>query len=375
MIVNPLLSLFAKEIGASGVWIGYAVSGYWISRVILEIPSGYISSRFGYYKPMAFGLMITVLGNILLVIVNDPVYLVLIRALKGIGAPFFFAVSMTFIVNLVESEKRGQAMGIFQGIEFIGQIIGATFSGRLVQNLGWQGGFITALALSILALALFTIPPYIRKETLEDPNTKPLKVLDVLSVLRNKTLLVISFVTLAEFIMTSGLFGTVLNIYANEKLGFTLPEVGYMMGARSIGFVLAMFTMGKFADNIGRKPVLLFGLLGTSSLVILMSGLSSLFSMSVLISLIGFTSGAIWIVGPVVSAEAVPREKRGAAIGAYRTFFDGGSFIGPIIMTTIMFRYGIRYCFYIAALFILITVPFVMLVQETGKIKGEIIDH
>jgi MFS family permease len=66
--------------------------------------------------------------------------------------------------------------------------------------------------------------------------------------------------------MTSGLFGTVLNIYANEKLGFTLPEVGYMMGARSIGFVLAMFTMGKFADNIGRKPVLLFGLLGTSSL-------------------------------------------------------------------------------------------------------------
>jgi MFS family permease len=109
--------------------------------------------------------------------------------------------------------------------------------------------------------------------------------------------------------MTSGLFGTVLNIYANEKLGFTLPEVGYMMGARSIGFVLAMFTMGKFADNIGRKPVLLFGLLGTSSLVILMSGLSSLFSMSVLISLIGFTSGAIWIVGPVVSAEAVPREK------------------------------------------------------------------
>jgi MFS family permease len=40
MVTNPLLSLFAEDIGATGVWIGYAVSGYWISRVVLEIPSG-----------------------------------------------------------------------------------------------------------------------------------------------------------------------------------------------------------------------------------------------------------------------------------------------------------------------------------------------
>ncbi|MGW8181863.1 MAG: MFS transporter, partial [bacterium] len=107
MITNPILSLFAKEIGAEGVMIGYAVSGYWISRVVLEIPSGYVSSKFGYYKPMAFGLLITILGNALMLIVKDPIFLVVIRALNGIGAPFFFAVSMTFIVNLVQVEKRG----------------------------------------------------------------------------------------------------------------------------------------------------------------------------------------------------------------------------------------------------------------------------
>ncbi|MFC1803829.1 MFS transporter [Thermoproteota archaeon] len=59
------------------------------------------------------------------------------RELKGFEASFLFAVSMTFIINLVESEIRGQAMGIFQGIEFIGQIIGVTFSGSLVHTLGW----------------------------------------------------------------------------------------------------------------------------------------------------------------------------------------------------------------------------------------------
>jgi len=46
MLTNPILSIYAKDIGATGVMIGWAVSGYWISRVVLEIPSGYISSKF-----------------------------------------------------------------------------------------------------------------------------------------------------------------------------------------------------------------------------------------------------------------------------------------------------------------------------------------
>ncbi|MCW4011994.1 MAG: MFS transporter, partial [Candidatus Bathyarchaeota archaeon] len=262
-----------------------------------------------------------------------------------------------------------------QGIEFIGQIIGSTFSGRIVDSLGWQGGFMTALLLSAIAFALFIIPPYIRRETVQGPTAQPLKIGDVLGVLKNKTLLVIAAVTLAEFIMTSGLINTVLSVYANSELGFTLSEVGYMMGARSIGFVIAMFTMGTFADRIGRKPVLLFGLIGTSILIIVMSGFTTLLTISAIIAIIGFTSGAIWIVGPVVSAEAVTPEQRGAAIGAYRTFFDGGSLVGPIIMAAVMTDYGVKPCFYLAAALMLITVPFVFMIKETGGVKGEVIAH
>ena len=375
MITNPVLSIFAKEIGATGVMIGLAMSSYWMSRTLLEIPSGYISSRLGLYKTMGFGLVLTVVGNVLLVLVNDPVHLILIRMLKGVGAPFFFAVSMTYIINLVGPEKRGKAMGIFQGVEFIGQILGAFGSGALIERFGWPGGFTVALGLSLVALALYVGTPYIRRESVQKTNTKQLKVADVLSVLKNKTIIVIALVTLAEFIMTSGLISTTLSLYANETLGFTYAQVGYMMGARSIGFVIAMFTMGALADKIGRKPVLIFGILGTSIMVAIMSVFTSLISISVIIAIIGFTSGAIWIVGPVMSAEAVPAEKMGAAIGAYRTFFDLGSFIGPILMTAIMTQYPIVYTFYVAAGLMIMTLPLVFSLKETSKIEGEIIAH
>jgi DHA1 family multidrug resistance protein-like MFS transporter len=375
MITNPILSIFAKDIGATGIWIGVTVSAYWISRVVLEIPSGYISSRFGYYKPMAFGLILTVVGNILLLFVKNPIHLILIRMLKGVGAPFFFAVSMTFIINLVGTEKRGKAMGIFQGVEFIGQIGGSLASGRLIESFGWQGGFTVALGLSVLALALYIIPPYIRNETVESSDVKPLKVAEVLGVLKNKTIIIIALVTLAEFIMTSGLLGTVLSLYATENLGISLANFGYMMGARSVGFVIAMFTMGALADRVGRKPVLIFGILGTSIMILVMSVFTSLIAITVIVAIIGFTSGAIWIVGPVISAEAVPPQKRGAAIGAYRTFFDLGSFIGPIVMTAIIVDYSILYCFYLAAGLMLVTLPLVFVMKETSKIEGEIIAH
>ena len=148
-----------------------------------------------------------------------------------------------------------------------------------------------------------------------------------------------------------------------------------MMGIRSVGFVIAMFTMGSLADRIGRKPVLLFGIAATSVLVVVMSFFTSITMLSVVIATIGFTSGAIWIMGPVISAEAVPPQKRGAAIGAYRTFFDLGSFIGPIVMAFIMTEYGIVYCFYLAGGLMFITLPLVMMIKETERIEGELIAH
>jgi MFS family permease len=375
MVTNPILSLFAEDVGATGVWIGYAVSGYWISRVVLEIPSGYVSSRFGYYRPMLFGLTLTVIGNLMLVFVNNPVHLVFVRAVNGFGAPFFFAVSMTFIVNLFGAERRGTAMGFFQGIEFIGTIIGSAVSGKLVQELGWQGGFMAAFALSLAALLLFVVPPHIRKETVRGPSSNPLTVGEILGVMKNKTLVIMSVATLAEFIMTNGLIMTIVPLFMRGTLGFSLADVGYVMGARSLGFVVAMFTMGSISDRVGRRPVLMFGLTATAILVVVMSLFSTFFTMATVICVIGFTSGAIWIVGPVISAEAVDSSQRGAAIGVYRTFFDLGSVLGPILMTAVMSGYGVKYCFYLAAALLLVNVPLTYLIDETGEKEGTVLAH
>jgi len=77
----------------------------------------------------------------------------------------------------------------------------------------------------------------------------------------------------------------------------------------------------------------------------------------------------------VISAEAVDSSQRGAAIGVYRTFFDLGSVLGPIIMTAVMTGYGVKQCFYVASALLLLNVPLTYLMDETGKTEGETIVH
>jgi ACDE family multidrug resistance protein len=90
------------------------------------------------------------------------------------------------------------------------------------------------------------------------------------------------------------------------------------MGARSVGYVLAIFIMGMVADRIGRKPVLMFGIAATAVMVLPLSLVSGLIATLLIFFLLGTTTGVILIIGPVLAAEAVEAESRGAAIGTYR---------------------------------------------------------
>lgn len=369
-LVNPLLSIFAKSIGASGMMIGLSVAAYWVARVLLEIPSGFISSRWGYYRPMLLGLALTAIGTFYNAFVTDPVQLIIARALQGFGAPLFFAVSMTMILNMFPMETRGSAMGIFQGIEFAGTILGSTVSGFIITGLGFYGGFILSAILCVIAVILILIPR-VRKESLNVPQSRPLNLSDIPKMFRNRTLLTICLATFCSFVVSQGVLYTTYPLYANETLGMSLTDIGLIMGARSVGYVIAIFTMGAIADRIGRKPVLLFGIAATALMVLPLTMVSGLIMSMVMFFLLGLTTGAVWIIGPVFAAEAVDSESRGAAVGTYRTFFDLGSIFGPIVMTWVLENQGPAWTFYLSAAFMAIAfVPSLMAKETKPRIKG-----
>jgi len=348
-LLFPLIPLYAKHLGASGVVIGFSVAAYWLSRILMEVPSGFISQRFGSYSSLAVGLVLSGVGTTMGGYASDPVQFMVAMALVGVGAPLFFAVATTFVLNLFDAERRGGAMGIFQGIEFAGMIVGSTFSGYIASIYDFRGNFLFSAGITLIALVLLVVPSHVREESRRQVVSASLSLSEMLSVLRNRDLMIVSSATFAEFVMSVGVLMTVFPLYASESLGISLTNIGLLMGSRSVGFVVAMFTMGAISDRVGRRPVLLFGVGVTAVLIAAMSFVGSFLGLAALIFLLGISTGTIWIVCPVLAAEAVEPSQRGAAVGTYRTFFDLGSILGPIIMTAVMDASGIAWCFYLAA--------------------------
>lgn len=353
-LLSTVIPLFARELGASGVVIGFTVAGYWISRILLEIPSGLISQRFGYFRSMVVGLGLNVAGALLSAFARDPLQFVLARALMGIGAPLFFAVATTFVLNLFDAERRGGAMGIFQGIEFGGSILGSAFSGYVATIFDFRTSFLVSAGLILLSMVPLVVLPHIRKESEGMVAGSSLSFSDIRSVIRNRNLLIVSSATFAEFVMSIGVLMTIFPLFAVESLGISLTDVGLLMGFRSVGFVLAMFSMGAISDRVGGKPVMLFGLGATAVLIAALGFVSSFWGIAAVIFVLGISTGAIWIVSPVLVAESVEPAQRGAAIGTYRTFFDLGSILGPIVMAWVFEAYGMLPCLYLASALLLV---------------------
>jgi MFS family permease len=352
-LMFPMIPLFAREIGASGVVIGLTVAGYWVSRILMEIPSGLISQRFGYFRSMTVGLGLNVLGTFLSAMARDPFQFTLARALMGIGAPLFFAVATTFVLNLFAAERRGSAMGIFQGVEFGGTILGSAFSGYLAAVFDFRTSFLVSAGLILLSMIPLVLLPHVREESKRMVVGSTLSLSDIREVIWNRNLLIVSSAVFAEFVMSIGILMTIFPLFAVESLGISLTDVGLLMGSRSVGFVIAMFTMGAISDRVGRKPVILFGLGSTAVLIATVGFVSSFWGIAAIIFVLGITTGAIWIVSPVLAAEAVEPDQRGAAIGTYRTAFDLGSIIGPIVMAWVFEAYGMVPCLFLASALLL----------------------
>jgi MFS family permease len=192
-----------------------------------------------------------------------------------------------------------------------------------------------------------------------------MNISDIPKMFRNKTLLAVCLATFVSFVVSQGVLYTTFPLYANGTLKMSLTDIGLIMGARSVGYVLAIFTMGIISDRIGRKPVLMFGLAATAVMVLPLAFVSGLVASAAIFFLLGITTGAVWIIGPVLAAEAVESESRGAAEGTYRTFVDLGSIFGPIIMTWVLDTQGASWTFYLSSLLLVIAFVPSLMTKET----------
>ena len=355
---TPVIAQYAESFGVSMTAIGFTFAIYGLARLLLNIPAGNTSDRFGRKQALALGGVLTALGSFGCAIAPNYELFLFARFVGGAGAAFVLTGGQIVLADIASPDNRGRLMSIYQGVFLMTAGLGAIPGGWLATNYGiaspfWASG---VLALLVTIVALIYLPEtrqLARAASMAESQSDPLNFRQQLGVLvRSEGLILISIIGLvAAFARTGGLFN-VIPLMAENELHLNPTQIGIGLGMISIVSLIVVLPSGILVDAIGRKPVIVPAsiLSGLAFLLFVRSDdyVSFLIACFIWACAGGFAGGA----PGAYAADMAPAGMNAAAMGLYRALMDVGYVAGPLAIGFMSDQWGVRTALVVTAVLI-----------------------
>lgn len=144
----------------------------WVSLSYLLVCAAFIliAARLGdmWNKKWLFlgGLILFTIGSVLCGTAPNVGFLIGFRVLQGLGAVLIGVMGSAIIAEVFPKEERGRALGIINGINWIGVASGPSVGGLLISWVGWRLIFLVNVPISIIAILIvaLTVPDSVSRE-------------------------------------------------------------------------------------------------------------------------------------------------------------------------------------------------------------------
>jgi DHA1 family multidrug resistance protein-like MFS transporter len=144
----------------------------------------------------------------------------------------------------------------------------------------------------------------------------------------NRRNLIILFTTMVVMMIGFGLVIPILPFYI-EWLGASGRDLGLLMGAYALMQLICAPFWGGLSDRIGRKPVLLFGVLGNALSMLFMGLSTTLWMLFTARILAGILSSATFPTAMAYISDSTSEENRGGGMGGIAAAMGVGMVLGP----------------------------------------------
>ncbi len=160
-IVVPLLPVYARDLGASGFFIGMIFGAFSLSRTAALPWFGAISDRKGRKPFITTGMLCYAAVSLAFMGANSVAFLLAIRFLQGIASAMIMPVLQAYVGDITPEGRESSLMGTFNMAIFLGLSLGPILGGWINQHWNLDVAFASmgALALASFALCLFHLPP------------------------------------------------------------------------------------------------------------------------------------------------------------------------------------------------------------------------
>jgi len=341
-IITPVLPLFAKELGVRTAAVGLVVGTFGISRIFMNLPSGFIAERYGRRLLMGVGLLFGAAGLFLTGASHSLLEMAAWRFVSGSGSAMFTTGALSFIAAVSTPQNRGRLMSLQLGSLLVGTDIGPMIGGLVADNMGFRWPFYIAAMISTgTALGVFAA---LRDVSADLESSAPglfgswesrkegRDMGAIRSLLSNPTFLIVNFFTLLVFFTRAGSRQTIMPLLATEKAGMSATQLGFLFFLMTTINLILVMPAGAVTDRFGRKAVIFPGAFLTLLGLSLFAWTSTPLAYFGAAFLLGLGSGLIGSSPAAYAGDMAPPGKTGTTLGLYRTFGDVGFIIGPIFL-------------------------------------------
>ena len=160
-IVVPLLPVYAEDLGASGLYIGFIFSVFSLSRTILLPFFGSLSDKTGRKPYITAGLLGYAVVSAAFIVADSIWGLITVRFFQGIASAMIMPVAQAYIGDITPKDREGLTMGLFNLSVFGSLSIGPIAGGFLNDSFGIDAAFVSMGILSFIGflLSFFCLPP------------------------------------------------------------------------------------------------------------------------------------------------------------------------------------------------------------------------
>ncbi len=343
-IISPVLPLYAQSFGVGTAMIGLTITVFGAARLLMNLPAGFLSERYGRRLLLVGGPAVTALGSLAGGLAPTFGWLIASRFVAGAGSAIYMTGAMILLIDITTDENRGRLMSIFQGSLLAGVSLGPAVGGFVAQGFGLAAPFFLVAALAGLATlwSFFRMPETVHlsreqaraaaEESRDETPPRQTVGQSVLSLLARPDFLLVSMLTMSIFLTRTGGRLTLLPLLGANRLDMSPGLLGLIFAMMTVLQLIVLVPGGTMIDKLGRKALIVPSALVTGVALVLfaLSGQVWVFIMAAVIHGIG--TGILGPAPAAYAADIAPPGMRGVTMGLYRTFGDAGFVIGPVAL-------------------------------------------
>ena len=368
-LVAPVLPQFATTFDVGATAAAVIVSIFAFMRLIFAPAGGALIGRLGERPVYVGGLLIVAASTAACAFAQDYWQLLVFRGLGGAGSVMFTVASMALVVRLAPPESRGRVSGAYASAFLIGNVCGPIVGGMLA-GFGLRVPFLAYAAALVLAAAVVQTQLSHRPAASRSAGTRApdMLVAEALRLGAYRSVLLSSF---ANGWATFGVRMATVPLFAVAVLGSGPEAAGLALAVFAAGNAAALTFSGRVADTLGRRPMMVSGLL--------VAGIST--------AAIGFTHELAWflaasalagvgsgLLGPAQQAavaDVIGTERSGGRVlAAYQMTSDTGAIAGPVLAGVLADRLGYGWAFAVTGGVLVLAAAAWAFTAETLKTKA-----